>query len=138
MIKTVHWLSYIVPVFLLDFNETLILDSFSNTTQISNVMHICPVRAELFHVDGQRAMMKLTVTFHNYVNVSKNTVKELWIPVKGSVVLGYKRKKQTCHRKCEIRTLKNYIQVNREKKENVKWLDTNQMIKIQQKQCRKK
>jgi len=53
MIKNVHWSSYIVPVFLSDFNETLILDSFSKNTQISNAMHICPVGAEFFHMDRQ-------------------------------------------------------------------------------------
>jgi hypothetical protein len=53
MIKNVHWSSYIVPIFLPDFNETLILDSFTKNTQISNVMHICPVGAEFFHMDGQ-------------------------------------------------------------------------------------
>jgi len=30
------------------------------------------VRAELFHVNTQLDMMKLTVTFHNFANVPKN------------------------------------------------------------------
>jgi len=32
------------------------------------------VGAELFHADGQTAMMNLIVTIHNYVNVPPNQV----------------------------------------------------------------
>jgi len=40
------------PLLLLDFNETWIfLDSFSKNTQISYLMKIRPVGAELLHVD---------------------------------------------------------------------------------------
>ena len=53
MIKNVHSSSYTVPVFLSNFNETIILDSVQKNTQISNVMHICPLGAEYFHMDGQ-------------------------------------------------------------------------------------
>jgi len=31
-----------------------------------------PVGAELFHADGQTHMMKLIITFRNFVNVPKN------------------------------------------------------------------
>jgi hypothetical protein len=37
-------------------------------------MKICPVGAELFHVDGQTGITKLTVAFCNFVNVPKNEV----------------------------------------------------------------
>jgi len=53
LLKNVHWSSYTLPVFLSDFNETLVLDSFSKNTQISNIMHICPVGAEFFCMDRQ-------------------------------------------------------------------------------------
>ena len=33
-------------------------------------MKICPVRAELFHADGQKNM-KLIVTFHSFANAPK-------------------------------------------------------------------
>ena len=35
-------------------------------------MKIRPVGAELFHADGQTHMMKLIITFRNFVNVPKN------------------------------------------------------------------
>jgi hypothetical protein len=50
------------------------MDSFSKNNQISNFIKICPQGAELFHVDRQADMTKLTVAFHNFVNVPK-TVK---------------------------------------------------------------
>jgi hypothetical protein len=37
-----------------------------------NFTNICLVKAELFHADGQVDMMKLTVPFHNFLNVSKH------------------------------------------------------------------
>jgi hypothetical protein len=40
------------PLFLFDFNETGILDRFSKSRHISNIMKIPSVRAELFH-DGR-------------------------------------------------------------------------------------
>jgi hypothetical protein len=40
-------------LFLSDFKELNSLDRFSKYTQISSVTKICPVGAELFHVDGQ-------------------------------------------------------------------------------------
>ena len=42
------------PLFLSDFNETVIFSTFfSKNTQISNFMNIRPVRAEPFHADWQ-------------------------------------------------------------------------------------
>jgi len=42
------------PLFLSDYNnESGILSTFSKTTQISNVMKVRPLGAELFHADGQ-------------------------------------------------------------------------------------
>jgi hypothetical protein len=40
--------------------------------QISNFITICPVGAELFHVDGQTDVLKLAVAFLNFVNAPKN------------------------------------------------------------------
>jgi hypothetical protein len=39
---------------------------------MSNFVIMCPVGAELFHVDRSTDMMKLIATFHNYANTSKN------------------------------------------------------------------
>jgi hypothetical protein len=41
-------------LFLSDFTETWIFSTeFSKKSQISNLIKICPVGAELFHADGQ-------------------------------------------------------------------------------------
>jgi hypothetical protein len=45
--------------------------TFENT-RTSNFMKTRPVGAELFHVDGQTDMTKLTVTFHSSTNAPKN------------------------------------------------------------------
>jgi len=48
------------------------LDGFSKSTQTKNFMKIRPVGAELFNAtDGRTDMRQLTVTFRNFVNVSK-------------------------------------------------------------------
>jgi len=53
MIKNVYCSSYAIPVYLSDFNETLISSTdFRKNTQISNFTKICPVRAE-YHADGR-------------------------------------------------------------------------------------
>jgi len=41
------------PLFLPGFNETWITGRFSKKNQISNVMKIRPVGAQLFHADGR-------------------------------------------------------------------------------------
>ena len=57
------------PLLLLCFNETVnSLDRFSKNTQMSNLIKIRPVGAELFHSDGQTDMLKLIVSFRNFTN----------------------------------------------------------------------
>jgi hypothetical protein len=65
------------PLLLSDFNSTWIfLDKFSKKkSQISNLMKIRPVGAELFHEDGQTDMTKLTITFPNFANAPKHETK---------------------------------------------------------------
>jgi hypothetical protein len=43
----------------------------SYLTKISNFIKIRPMAAEMFHVDGQADMTKLTVAFRNFANASK-------------------------------------------------------------------
>jgi hypothetical protein len=50
----VCWSSYKVPLFLSDFNETVIFSRRKNF-QISNFMKILPLGAELFRADGLEA-----------------------------------------------------------------------------------
>ena len=54
--------------FLSDLNETRILTDFSKNTQISNLMKIRPVGAELFHGDGETDMAKLIIACRNFAN----------------------------------------------------------------------
>ena len=42
--------------------------------QISNLIKIRPVGAELFHADGRTNMTKLIVTFHNLAKAPKNAL----------------------------------------------------------------
>jgi len=44
------------------------LNVFSKNIEISDLTKIHPVAAELFHVDRQTDMMKLIITFCNFVN----------------------------------------------------------------------
>ena len=60
------------PLFLSGFNETLIVDRFSKNIQISNLMKICPVGAELLHAEGRTDMTKLIVVFCDFVKGPKN------------------------------------------------------------------
>jgi hypothetical protein len=50
------------------------LDRFSKNTQISNVMKILAMGAELFHADGHAdgEMTKLIATCRNFANAPKN------------------------------------------------------------------
>jgi hypothetical protein len=54
------------------FNETNFLDIFSKNTQISNLIKIRPVVAELFRADGQTDVTKLVVAFLSSANAPKN------------------------------------------------------------------
>jgi hypothetical protein len=64
-----YWSSGKVPLILVRLQKFLnILDSFSQDTQISSFMKICPVEAELFHTDGRTDIAKLMVTSRNFAN----------------------------------------------------------------------
>ena len=53
-----------------------IIDKFSKNNQISNLIKIRPVGAELFHeegrTDGSTDMTKLIVALHHFANPSNN------------------------------------------------------------------
>ena len=51
MIKNTHLSSHKVAVILVRFNETEFSRQIFKHTQILNLKKICPVAAELFHVD---------------------------------------------------------------------------------------
>jgi len=54
MIKNVYWSAYKVAVIIARFQwSSNFLYKFSKNTQISNFTKICPVGAELFHVNGR-------------------------------------------------------------------------------------
>jgi hypothetical protein len=56
-----------------DFNETSTFSThFEKNIQISNLMKIRPAGAELFYLDRQTDMTKLTVAFRYFANASKN------------------------------------------------------------------
>jgi len=73
IIKNVYWSPCKVPVILdrvlwnFNFHNRL-----SKNTQISNLLKIRPVGAELFHADGQTDMKKLIVAFRNFANAPKH------------------------------------------------------------------
>ena len=50
------------------------MNRFSNNTQISNVMKIRPMGADLLHVGGRTDMMKLIVAFHSFANAPNTWV----------------------------------------------------------------
>ena len=54
--------------------KTLIfLNRVSKNIEISDLMKIRPVGAELFHVDGRTDMTKLIVAFRHFANAPKNS-----------------------------------------------------------------
>ena len=59
------------PSFLSNFNEPCTFSTFSENTQISNLMEMHPVGAELFHANVETDMTKLVVAFRNFANASK-------------------------------------------------------------------
>ena len=63
------------PLFSSDFNEILsFLKRFSQlNSQISSLMKIHPVEAELFLSDGQTGMVKQIVAFRKFSNAPKST-----------------------------------------------------------------
>jgi hypothetical protein len=61
-----------VPVILVRFWLNLnVLDICLKNTQISNLMKIRPVGADLLHADGRTDMTKLNVSFRNIANAPK-------------------------------------------------------------------
>jgi len=68
------------PLFMSNFNRTFVLTEFQKKQQISNFTKLCPMGAELLHMDGQtgrqthrpRDTIKLEVAFHNFVNTANN------------------------------------------------------------------
>jgi len=66
-----------VPVIVVRFQSYFnFLYRFSKNPQISILVKIHPVRAELFHadrwIDGRTDMPKLMVAFHNFANAPEN------------------------------------------------------------------
>jgi len=51
------------------------LGKFSKNAQISNLIKIRPVDAELLHADGRTDMMKLIVAFRSCANAPKKKAK---------------------------------------------------------------
>jgi hypothetical protein len=77
--KNVHWSSFEVHFILVRLQWNLnFLDGFSKTPQISNLMKIRPVGAELFHADEQRDMTKPNVAFRNSANAPTKWFSGLW------------------------------------------------------------
>jgi len=71
MIIHVYWCACNVPLFLQVFMKFEFSHRFSKNTQISNLMKVRPLGAELFHADGQTDMTKLIVACHSFANCPK-------------------------------------------------------------------
>jgi hypothetical protein len=60
-------------LFFSSFNEIFnFLNRFSKNMQISNLMKICSVGAELFHADRRTDMTKPIVAYRHFENAPKN------------------------------------------------------------------
>jgi hypothetical protein len=69
MIESVHWSSCKVPSIIVRIKwNSNFLDRFSKFAQMSNIMKMCLVGAELFHGDGRTNMMEVIVAFCNFAN----------------------------------------------------------------------
>ena len=76
VIKNVYWSSCKVHIIFVRFWWNLnFLNRYSKSTQISNLMEVRPMGAELFHeyrrTDGRTDITKLTVAFRNFANEPK-------------------------------------------------------------------
>jgi hypothetical protein len=56
------------------------LKDFAKNIQKLNFMKIRPVVAQLFHVDGERDIMKLTVAFQNFANAPTRQYRSIHVP----------------------------------------------------------
>jgi hypothetical protein len=71
--QNVNKSSYKIPVILAVFSQNLnFLDTFSKKSQISNLIQIRPVGAELFHAD-RRTDIKIIVAFRNFAKAPNKT-----------------------------------------------------------------
>jgi hypothetical protein len=74
------------PLSVMDFNETWIFSTDFRKIlkyQISDFTKICPVRVELFHVDGRTQMTKLIVAFRTIAKVPK---RKQYFKIPGSII----------------------------------------------------
>ena len=62
-----------MPIVLVIRSSKILLDKFSKNSLIKSFMKILSVGAQLFHVDGQRDMTKLTFALCNFANAPKNS-----------------------------------------------------------------
>jgi hypothetical protein len=77
MIKDVYWSSCNVSAILVRSQWNLnVLDRFSKNTQMSNLMKILSLGAELFHADSRTdrriGMTTVIVAFRNFANAPRN------------------------------------------------------------------
>ena len=72
------------PLFLSDFNETLIFstDFRKKKAQMSSFVKIRPVEAELLHADRQTDMTKLIVAFRDFAKAHKNVQRKYYCLLK--------------------------------------------------------
>jgi hypothetical protein len=77
MIKNVYWSSCKVAVILVTFQLKLnLLSKFSKNIEISDLMKMSQVGAELFHADGQTDMTQPIVAIRNSTKAPNNNNKK--------------------------------------------------------------